>query len=72
LQVEGANGDSSRATRVGDREEEQLLSSETVWKRHPEHRIQQRVQQSLQPQFIQILWYVARSLQFFFCLENNG
>jgi len=61
LQVEEENGDSSRAAGVGDCEEEQLLFSETVRKRHSECRIQQRVQQSLQPQFLQILWYVSLS-----------
>jgi len=49
---------------VGDREEKQLLFGQAVRKGDPERRIQQREQQSLQPQFVQVLWYAITS--FFF------
>jgi len=39
---EEENGDSTRATHMGDREEEQLFLGEGVWKQHSECSIQQR------------------------------
>lgn len=49
---------------MGDREEKQLLFGQAVRKGDPERRIQQREQQSLQPQFVQVLWCVITPIFF--------
>lgn len=49
---------------MGDRQEKQFLLGQAVWKGHPERRIQQREQQSLQPQFVQVLWCVITPIFF--------
>ena len=51
----GSNGDGSRAVDMGDGEEEQLLPRQGVrtWQRW--RPVQQRAQQPLQPQLLQVL-----------------
>ena len=53
--VKGCNGDGSRAVDMGDGEEEQLLPRQGVrtWQRR--RPVQQRAQQPLQPQLLQVL-----------------
>ena len=53
---EKENDDSARAIDLGDRKEEQLFFGERVRKWHSERAVQQRTQQSLQSQHLQVLW----------------